>query len=564
MKKNTVTRAIVAMLLASLLLTSCQGKNSGTDSKAPGNALDKYEDDMSVKHTINAVVCQHPAVKDMNDNAFTKWIEEKLNIDLVINPIPSANWKDKLDVMMSTGEYPEVCIGNGFNKITMYGADEGIIRPLDDLITKYAPNILTADKEVPGLLNSMREMDGKIYAVGNYSEAYHTFYGNKAWYYAPFLEKLNLKAPTTTDEFYEVLKAIKKNDPNGNGIADEIPLMGHKNDYGFTFIGNAFLYLSGSSLNLSGSSLYLYNDKEAVKTAITKDEYREALKYMNRLYSEGLLYNNSFAQTMEQGQAIANAPQKPVVGFVTTLTASEFWPISAGGLYEKTLALTPLKGPKGVQYTSTSISPYATTTQGSFFITTKLEEKKLPRAIKIIDLLFTEEAFLRTWGVEGQDWVYSKEGALGLNGKQARFNSLSGWAPKVWGEKNASWINFFPGFQTAKRRMSVETPADLNIYSQQGLEKRLVKVTEEQYEKYGAIKMTLPKIKFTLDETNKISQKEVDVSKYADDSRIQFIIGSLNINDDAVWKKYLKDLESMGLNDILSQYQTGYNRQFNK
>ena len=30
--------------------------------------------------------------------------------------------------------------------------------------------------------------------------------------------------PTTTDEFYQVLKAFKEQDPNGNGKADEIPM----------------------------------------------------------------------------------------------------------------------------------------------------------------------------------------------------------------------------------------------------------------------------------------------------------------------------------------------------
>ena len=32
-----------------------------------------------------------------------------------------------------------------------------------------------------------------------------------------------LNAPTTIDEWYEVLKAFKTQDPNGNGIDDEIP-----------------------------------------------------------------------------------------------------------------------------------------------------------------------------------------------------------------------------------------------------------------------------------------------------------------------------------------------------
>lgn len=38
--------------------------------------------------------------------------------------------------------------------------------------------------------------------------------------------------PTTTTEFYNVLKAFKEKDPNGNGKADEIPPIGGSSDKG--------------------------------------------------------------------------------------------------------------------------------------------------------------------------------------------------------------------------------------------------------------------------------------------------------------------------------------------
>lgn len=38
-----------------------------------------------------------------------------------------------------------------------------------------------------------------------------------------WLNNLNLKVPNTMEEFYKTLKAFKTQDPNGNGIPDEIP-----------------------------------------------------------------------------------------------------------------------------------------------------------------------------------------------------------------------------------------------------------------------------------------------------------------------------------------------------
>ncbi len=68
--------------------------------------------------------------------------------------------------------------------------------------------------------------DGNIYALPQVNECYHCMYQQRMWIYKPWLDKLGLKMPTTTDEFYEVLKAFKTKDPNGNGKADEIPLSG--------------------------------------------------------------------------------------------------------------------------------------------------------------------------------------------------------------------------------------------------------------------------------------------------------------------------------------------------
>ena len=41
-----------------------------------------------------------------------------------------------------------------------------------------------------------------------------------------WLDKLGLKMPVTQEEFVDVLRAFKTQDPNGNGQADEIPTGG--------------------------------------------------------------------------------------------------------------------------------------------------------------------------------------------------------------------------------------------------------------------------------------------------------------------------------------------------
>ena len=68
----------------------------------------------------------------------------------------------------------------------------------------------------------MTSSDGRTYKLGflisqNINTNGH-FFINAAW-----LNKLGLAVPTTIDELTDVLRAFRDDDPNGNGLADEVP-----------------------------------------------------------------------------------------------------------------------------------------------------------------------------------------------------------------------------------------------------------------------------------------------------------------------------------------------------
>lgn len=65
---------------------------------------------------------------------------------------------------------------------------------------------------------------------------------NKSW-----LEKLGLEVPKTWDDLTKVLTAFKNDDPNGNGEADEIPmLINQLGTAGFNW-WDPFLLLNGTA-----------------------------------------------------------------------------------------------------------------------------------------------------------------------------------------------------------------------------------------------------------------------------------------------------------------------------
>ena len=166
-------------------------------------------------------------VEDLDTNLFTKELEELTNVHITWQTCTEDGLDEKRNILFASGDYPDVLLSAGITKEEqmMYG-EQGVLIPLNDLIDKYSVEFKKLLEEIDWLRPAITAPDGNIYALPQINEAYHVTMGQKLWINTTWLEKLNLDMPTTTEEFEEVLKAFKTQDPNGNGVADEIPLSG--------------------------------------------------------------------------------------------------------------------------------------------------------------------------------------------------------------------------------------------------------------------------------------------------------------------------------------------------
>ena len=93
----------------------------------------------------------------------------------------------------------------------------------------------------------------------------------KLWINTTGLNTLGLAMPETTDDLEAVLLAFKEQDPNGNGLADEIPLTGATGTWSadvYDYPMNPFIYNDGASY------LYMNHNKEVDFNA-NKPEWRD-------------------------------------------------------------------------------------------------------------------------------------------------------------------------------------------------------------------------------------------------------------------------------------------------
>lgn len=544
--------AMTLMMLSITILSGCTKSNESISSEQPNEKpanIVTPAGQMPItkeKTTIRVMVPDNSVVEDFATNEFTKYLEEETNIHIDWDVIPSSSAAEKLNLVLSSGEgLPDVIMGFGMsNSQQMIFGSQGVILPLNDLIEKYGLETKKMFEKLPVVKDSITAPDGNIYALPHTNECFHCTLPRRMWIYQPWLDKLDLKMPTTTEEFYQVLKAFKEKDPNGNGKADEIPLSGSPTSFYTSidsFIMNAFIY------NPGGDRVYLEQGKVVVP--YDKPEWREGLRFLNKLYKEKLLDPQALTQDGDQLKRLGENPDMAILGSTAAMhmgVFSEFYGSSNRWLEYKTIP--PLKGPTGLQIAP--LEGYHLVGTGEFLI--MKSSNNAEAAFRLADYLYNEEVTLRsTIGRPGIEWVDAEEGELGINGKPAQWKQNADWG----GVQNINWGQTGPSLRTNELRLSEvanpDKPLEIIMYSE----------AKNNYEPYEQkLENVLPPPFFTNDQAIEIADLSKTINDYVNEMIARFTTGDANLDKD--WESYIDNLESMNIDRLLEIYQEAYDSKY--
>ena len=550
MSKKLIVKLIAVTILSTMTVVGCASKEGGQKEEAASVVLNEQGalPIVNEKQEINIVAPDTGYILDLNTNDFTKWFEEKTNVKVNYEQIPQESFTEKKNLMLATGNYPDAFMMGGFSKAdeVTYG-EQGILIPLNDLIEKHGYYIKKVFEEQESLPAAITAPDGNIYSLPRINECYHCMYSRKAWINKEWLDKLGLKYPETTDELVEVLRAFKTKDPNGNGQADEVGIMGSTDGWEadpIEFLMNSFVY------NDYGNRFDVRDGK--VHFVALEDEWREGLKFCYELIQEKLIEPTSLTQTEQHMQALSNS-KDPVIGVglgaqnVNTIGAEE---LGRHKMYEP---LSPLEGPKGVRTTPTAPGGIYS---GHFVITKAAKNPEL--LIKWADAFYNPEVTMHSnYGIEGKQWEKAPEGLIGIDGEQAEWMRIP--APKVDGEQNNAMTNVALVNLTADIRAGEALDPDdpLAPYKGEGI---LYSSTRDYYEPY-AVKEYLPSSMYMLpEEIDGLAQLQTQILDYVSESMAAFATGARDIYDDAEWEKYKKELEALNVKRYVEVYQTAFDR----
>lgn len=222
--------------------------------------------------------------------------EEKTNVHVEWIEVPSSGWTEKVNLMFASGDLPDAIIG-GVDVV----ANQDVLTPLTEYIERSAPNVLQMFGDIPEMRGALKCSDGEIYSLPTGDAAAQNEFPNEMYVNTVWLEKLGLSKPTTIDEMYDMLIAFRDQDPNGNGQADEIPMLA-TNSWDKSNLDNLFGFFG----TLDSESHVRVVDSKVIFTPI-EDAYFEALQWFHKLYSEKLINQEYFTEDYQQYLAKGSA-----------------------------------------------------------------------------------------------------------------------------------------------------------------------------------------------------------------------------------------------------------------
>jgi putative aldouronate transport system substrate-binding protein len=554
MRKNLKKWLIVSVALA-FVLAGCGTSNNG-EGNSNGNSGGQNTGDSAGTTVLTAFSPQNARIISMNDNVLTQKIEGKLGIDIEFQTAPEDGAKDKQNLILASDDYPDAFLGGEFTKVDQlkYGT-LGVFLPLNDLIEQHAPNIQAVFEENPQFKAGVTAPDGNIYALPGYDGCWHCFWPAKTWMNVEWLEALDLEMPTTTEEYEQVLLAFKNDDPNGNGLQDEIPLSGFAgSNWGnpINKLMNAFIYTDPNN--------YLQVNNDIVDLVADNAEWKQGLEYIKGLYDQGLIDKQAFTQNQEGLQQTAMNPGEIILGEYANLWNGDVVTIygeAEDQRWNQYRAVPPLEGPNGVKYATYTGHKVPV---GKFAITDKADAAQQIAAIQVADYLYSMEGALDAFqGVEGA-WELADEGKLGTDGKQAKYQQPEGLVPN-WDEPTDNlWENGFYYMSIDLFHGRVAETQDLNV--QAGNEPRLYQDNLKYAGHEPSDDVLLPDLFIDPDKAQTVAEMVTVINSYINQNAVQFVIGQKDLNAD--WDNYVKGLQDLDAEEYLEIYQAAYDANSNK
>lgn len=479
MKRMFRSSVIAASLLSLTIVTAC---GDSSESSAPASNQAGGE---SGKPLEISWLSFNPPEDDQSP--VQQALEKKFNVKFKNIRVERANYEEQTNIKFSSGEIADVIFLDFSPKRIETLANQGVIAELpEEEVRQNLPEYIKTVDETDKSIWSYSQVNGKNYAVpilwplGSmpFLPGYNGNWLKKIGYSSP---------PETLEQFEDVLRKFRNDDPDGNGKKDTFGLSGQGLDpRSFSAVFGAYHIRPD----------YMVDPKTGkVVYGLTTETAREVLKLLNRWYGEGLIdpefvtktqinYHDDFVNGIVGVRDWMSYQFEPRVGII----GSPFYTKNPGN---EIVIGKPLKGPDG------SGSAYSYSKRNSVVVLGKQVEKdpvKKAKIYEILNALATDDQTYLTsvYGIEGEHYEL-KDGVPIMKPEYAsennRYTIGAGLFYGLFGNKSKLMENYDFTKETqafiAKLRDGVTTMESLSLYvPAQTKYPDLDKLTGESYLKF--------------------------------------------------------------------------------
>ncbi len=401
---KVVMVSVVMALMFSIIMACSKEGNSGVGQSSPPPATQQGADTAQSQETEK----QNP----VDLSVFTYYIEglnkgeshpiydvisEKFNVNIKTITAPQNTWKDKLNVMIASGDMTDIFMSEGIQQMQQFQkwVQEGLIVAISDYAKDY-PNIEQQLQKYEFLAASQ---GGKHYGLPIASlfdtpretQNLHSVFIRKDW-----LDKLGLDMPANLDDLYNVAKAFATQDPDGNGKQD-------------TYGVGTNMYWSYPIYNAFGASLDRFAKVDGKwQPEVLSDQMKDFTAYMKSMYDEKTLDPEFMLNKVPEMLEKFVTGKIGIMAYNTTLYNQVYDKLKQA-YPEKDpntiMAMVPvLEGKDGGKRMDGNPNFYGMTS-----INANIGEEKIRRALELLDYLLSDEGqSLTLWGIEGVH--YKKDG----------------------------------------------------------------------------------------------------------------------------------------------------------
>lgn len=412
------------IVVSALCLFMGTGILTGCSSTIPASEIKHY-----------SVFIGNTTDEPAKDNRILKRFRDELGYEFDFEYLNSG-LEDRLDVMISTGDYPDLVTGD--SKLVNAGA----LLPLDEYITEdKTPNLY---EYIAPIRKKIESSDGHIYIIPNYGcfygeKQYNEYEGPAFWIQARVLEEAGYPRIKTIDEFFSLVEDFVHKHPETDGmptIGYEI-LSAAEHEYVMT---SPPAYLAGSPNN----GPVIVDESTATADIYADSDYTKTYLNMIRLLNDkGLVDPEGFTQSLDQylakiasGRVVALFDQ----GWNFNVAVSK---LTDQGKYEKTYI--PLAPVFSEEFEPWYMDDGVINAGSGFGISVTCTDPK--GLVKFMDTILSEEwqKYIR-WGIEGEDYLVDENGQFYQTPemrekrqneqikKKNLIESFDGLLPKIEGE----------------------------------------------------------------------------------------------------------------------------------